>query len=828
MKHNRVRNIFTILAIVLTTFMFTAVFSIGFSLAKNMNVMMLRQQGNKATIYLNNPTSEQKEQIKKAKHINAVGMAMHVKKGKVENKDSVYALDYFDKTQFEENYLPAVSDLVGHYPEQEDEIMVSRAGLEALGIDNPEEKMKVSLLIDDKEQFFTLSGWFTDYGFADGGFQAFVSEEYVSSLDLSVEKDAKLAISAKVGTQSQLLDELEKEVTLNDGQEFDTTFDVQSGNISNNILVAIMVLLVGFIIVFSGYLLIYNIMYISVTKDIRFYGMLKTIGTTPSQIQNIVKKQAFRLSVIGIPIGTLIGTLSAFGVVPYALVMFQSGENSAMPTTINFNPFIYLGTILFGIITVSISCRKPAKLAGRVSPIEAMKYNGISQVKCKAKKTTDGGKLHKMAYRNVFRDKKRSLLVFASLFMGTMAFLSANTFLGSVKVENYVDMYLPNDYTIYTNSSQPGEQVDSDDEKTAFNAAKKLISDIEAIDGVNEVSYSRSVNGEITFDENIFRPFIENSVNDSKEEAENLIAFFKKNANTAQAYASPVIGVSTEMIERYNERAKQKIDIERFEKGEVCFMGYVKSDEQSKEMVGKTFTVTDRISKNSIDLEIAACPTSEDDWGINIGNYWIMGGSPDCILVSQNVINQLTDTPSIDNIVVNCEPDVESLVTTRIKQLTKTSPCVEDVEIKSDMILQFKTSMGAMNILSSGISLILILIGIINFINVMLTGVFTRRRELAVMESVGMTKKQIQKMLMLEGVFYGGITIGLILTIGNVIIYFVAKMTKQIVNYAVFQYPFGLMIIISFIIILICIIVPAVVYKMVAKETVTDRLSIQE
>lgn len=63
------------------------------------------------------------------------------------------------------------------------------------------------------------------------------------------------------------------------------------------------------IIVFSGYLLIYNVMYISVTKDIRFYGMLKTIGTAPKQIKKIVKMQAFRLSVIGILVGILLGTL---------------------------------------------------------------------------------------------------------------------------------------------------------------------------------------------------------------------------------------------------------------------------------------------------------------------------------------------------------------------------------------------------------------------------------------------------------------------------------------------------------------------------------------
>ena len=75
--------------------------------------------------------------------------------------------------------------------------------------------------------------------------------------------------------------------------------------------------------------------------------------------------------------------------------------------------------------------------------------------------------------------------------------------------------------------------------------------------------------------------------------------------------------------------------------------------------------------------------------------------------------------------------------------------------------------MFSLKILSGGVSAILILIGIINFINVMLTGIFTRRTELAVMEGVGMTKKQVQKMLMLEGIYYAVITLALILTAGS-------------------------------------------------------------
>lgn len=289
-------------------------------------------------------------------------------------------------------------------------------------------------------------------------------------------------------------------------------------------------------------------------------------------------------------------------------------------------------------------------------------------------------------------------------------------------------------------------------------------------------------------------------------------------------YSAPVIGVSSDMMKLYNKRARQKIDIDRFEKGEVALVGYVESDSQSDMVKGKSITLSDNESKKSVTLEIGACPTRSDDHGINVGYFWHKAGAPSCVLVSLSVIDKLTDSPSVDNIIADCEPEAEPRVTAQIKELTKTNPCVLQTEIKTEMISAFKSSMTSMNILTAGISIILILIGIINFINVMLTGVFTRRKEFAVMESVGMTKKQIRKMLMLEGVYYGIITLVLILTLGNAIVYAVAKLAEMIADYAVFNYPWKLMLIIAAVIMAICMIVPAAVYRTLSKESVTERL----
>lgn len=817
LRYNRVRNMFTVLAIVLTTFMFTAVFGVGASLAKNLNVMSLRQQGTRASVFLPNPTSEQTASTKKCKHLNAAGIRIHAADAQSpSDENAALTLDYYDETEYEENFLPAVSDVKGSYPEGKDEIMCSKSALDSLGVTEPRIGMDITVTVGGEEKVFKLSGEFTDYGFDPNGFRCFVSESYCAEEGLTAEKDGRLSMSAKTGSQDELIEELENSLELKDGQEIVSEYDVQHEFFSNYSVTAAAVLLIGLIIIISGYLLIYNVMYISVTKDIRFYGMLKTIGASPKQIKKIVKSQSFRLSLIGIPVGIALGSVTLFAVVPYAMKMFSAGRG-AMPTDISFNPLIYVGTVLFGILTVAVSCRKPAKLAAKVSPVEAVKYNGQDSNKIKPHKSTSGGRLYKMAFRNVFREKKRALLVFASLFMGSMAFLSTNAYLGSMKLENYVDYYLPNDCTIYTGNS------DEENEKKNNEAAEKLAEEIAAVDGVTNVSVTRATEAELDFDEELFKPFLERKINDDLDDEymRTVIEHYKLEGE----YCAPVIGVDSEMIELYNQKARQKIDLERFEKGEVCFVGYVDTEEQSDSLKGKTITVTDTKTKNSVSLEVGACPTEDEYRGrINIGYYWEMVGAPSCILVSQSVIDNLTGEPSTDSIIIDCDPKAESYVSSEIKELIKTNPSVTDYKIKSEAIADFKSSMMTMNILTAGISIILILIGVINFINVMLTGVFARKKELAVMESVGMTKKQVRKMLMLEGVYYGAVSLALILTVGNVIVFIVAKLAEMTANYAVFNYPWRLMIAVAAVIMLICVTVPAAVYGTISKESVTERL----
>lgn len=124
------------------------------------------------------------------------------------------------------------------------------------------------------------------------------------------------------------------------------------------------------LIIFTGYLIIYNIFQISVTEDIRFYGLLKTIGVIPKQLRRIIRWQAVLLSMVGIPLGLILGYGTGAVLTP---VVMEQTTLGTVSTSLSSSPLIFLGAALFSLITVIFSCFRPGRIAGKVSPVEAAK-----------------------------------------------------------------------------------------------------------------------------------------------------------------------------------------------------------------------------------------------------------------------------------------------------------------------------------------------------------------------------------------------------------------------------------------------------------------------
>ena len=107
-----------------------------------------------------------------------------------------------------------------------------------------------------------------------------------------------------------------------------------------------------------------------------------------------------KIPVLGIPAGLVLGFFIGKWIVPLVLARsaYAGGE-----VEVSLNPFIFLGAVLFTLVTVGISTRKPARIAARVSPVEAVRYTEGAKGRRKEKRTTDGGKLWRMALSGLGR-----------------------------------------------------------------------------------------------------------------------------------------------------------------------------------------------------------------------------------------------------------------------------------------------------------------------------------------------------------------------------------------------------------------------------------------
>ena len=150
------------------------------------------------------------------------------------------------------------------------------------------------------------------------------------------------------------------------------------------------------------------------------------------------------------------------------------------------------------------------------------------------------------------------------------------------------------------------------------------------------------------------------------------------------------------------------------------------------------------------------------------------------------------------------------------------------VTSKIEKINELKASFSGITFLGNAISVILLGIGLMNFINMMYVSVNSRSKELAILESIGMTKKQICRMLRIEGNTYAIITAALVLTVGSGALYGAFQLVKVQAAYAVFTYPVLQIIVLLVIVLMICNLVPVLVYKIGTTKSVIERLGINE
>ena len=279
-----------------------------------------------------------------------------------------------------------------------------------------------------------------------------------------------------------------------------------------------------------------------------------------------------------------------------------------------------------------------------------------------------------------------------------------------------------------------------------------------------------------------------------------------------------VVGVDDNLMDKLNDSLKNKIDVKRFKKGKVA-------------LVDSWYYNTDVYKKINGDLTIrnSKLNTSStfNTLMIDDNRQLLPSGLPaplgiPTIYISNEALEKIDKNANINLLYINVDKKYEVAINSKLKRMSDKRGLSFESRIESTT--EFKKSQMVMNILGGCIGVILILIGILNFINIMITGVNSRLNELAVLESIGMTKKQIKKMLTFEGLYYALITTTFILTIGMAIIYVISELTKNIADYAQFTFPTLSLTFLIIIIFAVCLITPSLVFKVSSKQSITERI----
>ena len=784
-RSNKMRNVIAVIAIALTTFLFTAVLTIGMGAKGTLEYNMAKMIGTGADALVQGLSEEQFQQLKENSMFEKVGCWVPIEIMTNTNR-MVAEIDYADQPQLE---LRMQTPRTGSAPQKANEVLVSANILKDLNI---EEKIGAEIPIEFKNR---QSGQMYHFDMVVSGIydtpneksesvivsKAFMEEnpEMMSEIAQGREGCGIYDADVIMRDSSMVKERISEFVRSIGGNPDDRSAEnyiriAPNTILSNNSGGSIMWLVAGVfgvLFMFCGYLLIYNVFEIAVTNDIRQYGLLRTVGTTSQQIKRLVNRQALYLFLIGTPFGLLFGILLGRSILPAALQMFAadySGKNIEVSTL----PYlgIIVGAILFSGLTVYISTRKSVKKASRVSPIEAIRYVEQDTVSIKRKKTISGAVIPRMAKANLQRNKRRTVFIVISLTLSIVLLNSVFIFSGSFDEDAYIENQTRSDFIVYSPGIQAAFGNDFGHNSTV---PEKATEEIKEQPGVtNEVYLYRN-----TFEDDHIScdwgtPYVvDNTYKEQRMLPEHLNLGVYQTENYRHTVGLTADNHPLGNVFGFSENFFNRLDIiegetdlsvlkDKLWNGKnVILMGEYDDHgnfggADAADYCGLSVGDTIQFYENGTPTEeftiIAKAVATNSDMtmtggGSNIAQ--IIEGPK--IFMAENKFKEIYETPTLYGFLFDVEEQYQQEMESYLAQ---------DTDVAYTSILTMKATVsGVKNVvllIGGVIGDVFALVGLINFINLVMTNIITRRHEFATMQSIGMTNQQLRKMMISESFSY--------------------------------------------------------------------------
>ena len=811
-RANKKRNLLAVFAMILTTFLIAVVMAVGISYWSTISERQIRMQGMDYDIELSEPKKSQTEKIRSLDIVQYAGVAVKCAvleqyQGKRLDKIRIY---WLDETCWEKQAVPALESYEGNYPQHENEMMLGKNTLKTLGIQNPKIGMKIPLTYatlakDSKEELFqkdfVLCGWYTDYS---GAKRGYISDDFFKTTGVKqtdfTQGSLKITLKNPLYSQKDIV-KIQNAISLERNQYISADYDT----ISNFCKTAVGLVILLLLIFTSGYLFIYNTLYISISKDIRYYGQLKTIGMTSVQLKHMIRLQAAWNSLIGIPLGLLAAALTAKIGIPQFLSMVNpifSAEDIVL-----VRPWIFLLAGGFALFANWIGCKQPAKMVGECSAVEALRYTASGRQKNQKRERCG---IYSMAWQNLFRDKKQAAVIFLSFTIAISIFLVINVVIRGNDAKRILN-------EVYSYDLQFKNETTLDDDRQQLLTENK-ISQIKEIKGVKDVRKVTSAEAVVPYQETVYGGYYKALYQSrySPGNYEEDMKLYRKDPKLGY-FTARFISVDKRGFQILSKHLQKSLDWQDFEKGKyaVAVKYFTQGDHG---IPGKTVRFSLPDGKN---------PTKEHSISIvAVGDAhsnpaFFSGGITPDLIVSESYAKKLISEPFTELIYVEYQESFSEETERKVKAVLEKEKRIS-YDSKLERYFEMKNSEIQIKILGNSLGFIIAMLAVLNYLNTMAASVQNRAKEFAALESIGMTTGQIRKMLRTEGIAYAGISTLLSFAVGLPISYTVFQGMN--VYRLSFSVPWMRNLILFAIVFLLCITAPVLIYQRTQNLSIIDRM----
>ena len=885
-KCNKGRNRILMGAVILCILTLTFVFGTAYGKINAEYTKNIRMDGTTASTYIEEGTKQQYEKVRSLGYVKETGRRMKM------GETAICSIQVLDQTAWKKMMKPAYTDIHGTYPEKQQEIMLPVKTLKKLGINNPKRGMKIALDVSisffqtEKEEF-ELSGWYSAYTEDNGKSKAigYVSEKKLKDWGYDIEEGSDILICQSNDMDWKDTEEkLYEDVPMKDNSQQIIATDTAKNRAVKEMTGSYGMAAVEAVVIICGmFLLVYNVMQISMAGDIRQMALLHTIGTTKKQLRKIYIRQIMRTIVPGGIAGIGLSVVLLRYLIPQLLGrQYLNGYGGAEELQI-FRVEILLLAVVFTLLVILGASEQVIWQTVNRTCIEGMHYTeqkgSKKQQHGKAghadkvavlnkKKRSETQELCFMAWKNVTRYRQRFVSTVISLFLGIEMFLIVMVITTGSDYANIInqrpDFLIAGAFSEYAQKDGSGTEYqtqspdqdplksEGDNFELLYNndydefspISEKVRKQLWNLAGVKKEESHITEGAYVlsTISRDGIRPLEEDTyLGNNVEYAEEISIDYASGAKMIEGLDADTVQIVSEnelkALKTYVEKNKLKVDMDSLENGTGVMIIHdhklsQKQEKQAEKAVGETVclsplknkeacirwnSMTDKERDKEDEIIKAETPSTEytlsgyldnqADGFPEIHQTWHGAEGDIYYMVSEKGFNRLPTKRKTFCMELNVEKKKEKKIMHEIQKIlsaenqrrksnTQTSPDGEGEAgifyiARSDLMKKNADYIRGNRIMFGSISVILLCVGLVNYFNIMFTGIVGRKKELEIMRKIGMTRRQERKLLLLEGSYYVLLIAGLVVSVGSIVLKGIEVYMRKQLSYFTFHYPIG-------------------------------------